>query len=69
MTKVDCNDWPEPTWPSYFDDDEEKEEYLQEQEDDAMNRGHCEATDGCMVESDGTCEHGHPSWLLREGWI
>jgi hypothetical protein len=24
----------------------------------------CEATDGCTVEPDGTCEHGHPSWLL-----
>lgn len=24
----------------------------------------CEATDGCWVEPDGTCEHGHPSWLL-----
>mgnify|MGYP001599027735 CR=1 FL=1 len=23
----------------------------------------CEATDGCIVEHDGTCPHGHPSWL------
>lgn len=29
----------------------------------------CEATDGCWVEPDGTCEHGHPSWLLRFGMI
>ena len=29
----------------------------------------CEATDGCWVEPDGTCEHGHPSWLLRMGLI
>lgn len=23
-----------------------------------------EATDGCIVEPDGVCEHGHPSWLV-----
>lgn len=28
-----------------------------------------EATDGCEVEPDGICEHGHPSWLLRLGLI
>ena len=28
-----------------------------------------EATDGCLVEPDGTCEHGHPSWLRRLGVI
>jgi hypothetical protein len=27
------------------------------------------ATDGCTVEPDGICEHGHPSWLLAEGMI
>ena len=27
--------------------------------------GGCEATDGCWVEPDGTCEHGHRSWLLE----
>lgn len=27
----------------------------------------CEATDGCLVEPDGICPHGHPSWLLRLG--
>ena len=26
--------------------------------------GGCEATDGCWVELDGTCPHGHVSWLL-----
>ena len=25
----------------------------------------CEATDGCEVEPDGVCPHGHPSWMLR----
>jgi len=24
---------------------------------------------GCMVETDGVCEHGHPSWLLRLGFV
>ncbi|TXM71676.1 hypothetical protein FV226_14285 [Methylobacterium sp. WL12] len=28
-----------------------------------------EATDGCLVEPDGTCVHGHPSWLKRFGVI
>ena len=29
----------------------------------------CEATDGCIVEPDGRCEHGHRSWLLVLGMI
>jgi hypothetical protein len=29
----------------------------------------CEATDGCWVEPDGVCEHGHPSWMIRLGMI
>ena len=28
-----------------------------------------ETTDGCLVEPDGVCRHGHPSWLLRLGVI
>lgn len=28
-----------------------------------------EATDGCSVEPDGRCEHGHRSWLLVLGVI
>lgn len=31
--------------------------------------GVCEATDGCIVEPDGVCEHGHVSWLLYIGLI
>ena len=27
--------------------------------------GYCEATDGCTVEPDGYCPHGHQSWLLN----
>jgi hypothetical protein len=34
-----------------------------------MEQGGCEALDGCWVEPDGTCEHGHPSWLLHYGLI
>lgn len=33
------------------------------------NDGECETTDGCIVEPDGTCEHGHPSWMLYLGYI
>ena len=28
-----------------------------------------DATDGCMVEPDGCCQHGHPSWLIALGLI
>ena len=28
-----------------------------------------EALDGCVVEPDGTCEHGKPSWLMALGYI
>lgn len=28
-----------------------------------------QATDGCQVEPDGYCEHGHVSWLLYLGLI
>ena len=31
--------------------------------------GYCEATDGCIVETDGVCPHGHPSWLVYLGFI
>jgi hypothetical protein len=31
--------------------------------------GKCLATDACWVEPDGTCEHGHKSWLLELGLI
>ena len=29
----------------------------------------CEATDGCLVELDGYCEHGHVAWTRRLGMI
>ena len=31
--------------------------------------GTCYATDGCTVEPDGVCEHGHPSWMMYWGVI
>ena len=31
--------------------------------------GGCEATDGCWVEPDGTCEHGCKSWFIVLGVI
>ena len=31
--------------------------------------GVSEATDGCRVEPDGHCEHGHSSWMLAFGVI
>ena len=29
----------------------------------------CESTDGCRVEIDGTCPHGHPSWFIKLGLV
>ena len=33
------------------------------------NDGVAKATDGCRVEPDGSCEHGHNSWLIVLGMI
>lgn len=52
--------WPDPTTDT--PDLETIEEWMWE---DAG----CEATDGCWVEVDGRCPHGHPSWLLRMGLV
>jgi hypothetical protein len=51
--------WPEPTTspPS-----------LEQLEDWALD-SNCEATDGCVVECDGVCPDGHPSWLIKLGMI
>jgi len=40
-----------------------------EQLEEWMDDSGCEATDGCWTEPDGTCQHGHPSWLLVLGMI
>jgi hypothetical protein len=47
--------WPEPTEPEPSMDELEAFVY------DSV----CPATDGCEVEPDGVCEHGHPSWLRK----
>ena len=52
--------WPEPTTDQ--PDLETLEEWMWEESG-------CEATDGCWTEADGTCPHGHPSWLLKLGLI
>ncbi len=42
---------------------------LEELQRQVEEDGGCEATDGCFVEPDGSCEHGQPSWLLVLGLI
>ena len=37
---------------------------LEEPQRQVEEDGGCEATDGCFVEPDGTCDHRQPSWLL-----
>ena len=37
--------------------------------EEQLAEGQCEATDGCVVEPDGHCQHGEPSWLLKMGMI
>ncbi len=53
------NKWPEPEEPVPTMDE------IGEMVMDSV----VPATDGCNVEPDGICEHGHPSWLLRLGYI
>lgn len=53
--------YPAPTVP--------EPDQLEELEATIMGDENATATDGCDVEPDGTCEHGHPSWLLRWGLI
>ena len=52
--------WPKPT---------AREPSLETLEQWMWEDGGCEATDGCWIEPDGVCQHGHPSWLLRLGLI
>ena len=58
--KITSEKYPEPTVPA-----PDQVETLQ---NSFLNSG-CEATDGCWVEPDGICPHGHPSWLLKWGYI
>jgi hypothetical protein len=42
---------------------------LEELQRQLEDEGGCEATECCLVEPDGYCEHGQPSWLLALGLI
>ena len=50
-------------------DPAKKGEPSQAQLEQWLFAGVVEATDGCRVEPDGTCQHGHQSWLLELGYI
>jgi len=56
---ITAEGYPEPTEP------EPKLEQLEAWVYDSI----CEATDGCVVEPDGVCHHGHLSWLRYIGLI
>ena len=47
-------------------DEPDMEEYMR---DTVFGDDCSEATDGCPIEPDGTCPHGHPSWELYWGVI
>ena len=42
---------------------------MEELEDWLFDIENPRATDGCEIEPDGTCYHGHRSWLLVMGLI
>ena len=60
LASTELSVWPEPTV---------EEPDLETLADWIYEGGGCEATDGCWIEEDGTCVHGHPSWLLALGLI
>ena len=55
--------WNEIDIPDDLDDAPDIETLMQWEMD-----GVCEALDGCLVEPDGTCPHGFPSWLVYLGY-
>lgn len=63
-TELVENDNPE-TWPEPTESMPDEEALI----DWFTQDSGCEATDGCWVEADGYCSHGHPSWLLVLGMI
>jgi hypothetical protein len=57
--------YPEPTIAAPSED-----ELADQLEASVMDtQTHFETSDGCEVEPDGTCQHGHPTWLRRAGLI
>jgi hypothetical protein len=57
---------PSPGWEEV---NQMRRPSLEELQRQVEEYGGCEATDGCFVEPDGTCDHGQPSWLLALGLI
>lgn len=55
--------------PPYLEPDDDMEEPTEEELEQFIFDGVCDATDGCRVEPDGYCEHGHVSWCLYLGLI
>lgn len=53
--------WPQPT-----DEEPDMEDYMH---DSMFGDEGSYATDGCTIEPDGVCSHGHPSWELWWGII
>lgn len=65
MSKTSAGQCPPPTIEEPDEDD------LLRQLMDAVTdeESSFETSDGCMVEPDGTCPHGHPTWLRRAHYI
>lgn len=59
LAQLKITPWPQPTRP---------QPTLRTIERWAWD-GVARATDGCEVEPDGICPHGHPSWMIRLGVI
>jgi hypothetical protein len=55
--------------PEFYPEPETDEPTMEDLEAWMMEAGGAEATDGCWVEPDGICPHGHPSWLIVLGII
>lgn len=58
--------YPKPTIPAPSQD--ELDEMLERAVYDTGDAGF-ETSDGCEVEPDGTCSHGHATWLRLAGLI
>ena len=56
---------PKTTWPAPVTDAPDMDTIF----DWLLMDGDCEATDGCLIEPDGVCPHGYPSWLIQLGMI
>lgn len=58
------------SWPKPVITPPDEEELMEMLEDAVMdNETHFETSDGCTTDQDGTCCHGHATWLVRFGLI